>query len=464
MTVDWEGLAPGRVLLTRLTALGVSLARSASPGTPRVVATAVVSPPPMPPGAAPWIWWCSAAVPLAAALEATRQGAYAVISARDADAPERLARRLAELAVPAPQAPETPGLIAESAAARAVLQKVAHAARTVVPVLLTGETGTGKEETARLIHRWSKRRGPWLPINCAAIPNELMESELFGHARGAFSGAVASVDGKLLAARGGTVFLDEIDDTPLSTQMKLLRVLEDGQVTRVGETAARPADFRLVAATNRDLLGLVEQERFGRDLYERLAIVRIELAPLRQRLEDIPALVRHFVQRFQDLHDLPTAPLAIAPDALAALRAHPWPGNIRELRNVVFHALVEKRGGDELLLSDLPRIVQPLPRSGERRRSSVDAVVDSVAVEAAIDRGDFNLRREIEALERTAVRHALARTDQSPTRAARLLGEVGRGAARDPSGTVRAMMRRLRLDAGAGAEADEPRNTAIDRE
>ena len=419
---------------------------------PKVVATATAIPPVAPPGGLAWIWWCAETVGLAAAVEATRQGAYAVISARDADAPERLARRLAELAVPAPEAPDTPGLIAESAAARAVLRKVAHAARTVVPVLLTGETGTGKEETERLIHRWSKRRGPWLPINCAAIPNELMESELFGHARGAFSGAVASVDGKLLAARGGTVFLDEIDDTPLSTQMKLLRVLEDGQVTRVGETAARPADFRLVAATNRDLLGLVEQERFGRDLYERLAIVRIELAPLRQRLEDIPALVRHFVQRFQDLHDLPTAPLAIAPDALAALQAHPWPGNIRELRNVVFHALVEKRGGDELLLSDLPRIVQPPPRSGVRSAAR-GAVVDTGAVEAAIDRGDFNLRREIEALERAAVRHALARADRSPTRAARLLGEVGRGAARDPSGTVRAMMRRLRLADDADAEA-----------
>ncbi len=462
MRVIWEGPAPARAQGARLASLGVVRVEPtpgvAITGPPRVVATASATSPTAPEAPGLWVWWCAEPVSLAAAIEATRRGAYAVIAAVDADAPERLARRLAELAVPAPEAPETPGLIAESAAARAVLQKVAHAARTVVPVLLTGETGTGKEETARLIHRWSKRRGPWLPINCAAIPNELMESELFGHARGAFSGAVASVDGKLLAARGGTVFLDEIDDTPLSTQMKLLRVLEDGQVTRVGETAARPADFRLVAATNRDLLGLVEQERFGRDLYERLAIVRIELAPLRQRLEDIPALVRHFVQRFQDLHDLPAAPLSIAPDALAALRAHPWPGNIRELRNVVFHALVEKRGGDELLLSDLPRIVQPPPRSGAR--AAAGAVVDANAVEAAIERGDFNLRREIEALERAALGYALARAERSPTRAAKLLGEVGRGAARDPSGTVRAMMRRLRLDADpAETVPDTPRGT-----
>ena len=134
-----------------------------------------------------------------------------------------------------------------------MLRQVWRVARTNMPVLLVGETGTGKEEMAALVHRWSARSGPYVPINCAAIPNELMESELFGHARGAFSGAVASVDGKLMAARGGTVFLDEIDDTPLSTQVKLLRVLEDGQVTRLGETTPQRVDFRIVAATNRDL-------------------------------------------------------------------------------------------------------------------------------------------------------------------------------------------------------------------
>lgn len=413
-----------------------------------VVATPTADTVPAPPlGERPWLWWCAGEVPLAVALEAARRGAYETISARDTDALARLARRLRELDEPEPAVPREPGLIAESAAARTVLRQVARAARTSVPVLLIGETGTGKEESARLVHRWSGRRGPWLPINCAAIPNELMESELFGHARGAFSGAVASVDGKLLAARGGTVFLDEIDDTPLSAQMKLLRVLEDGQVTRVGETAPRPADFRLVAATNRDLLALVEQDRFGRDLYERLAIVRIELAPLRERLEDIPSLVRHFVRRFQDLHGLPARPLEISPAALGALRAHAWPGNIRELRNVVFQALVGKRGGDELLLCDLPRLVQPAPRT-----RSAGAIGETVAeperIEAAIDGGAFNLRREIEALERTALAHALARGEGSPARAARLLGEVGRGRSNDPAGTVRAMMRRLGVTGG----------------
>jgi DNA-binding NtrC family response regulator len=435
MDVTWRGAEADRTVHEELAEAGLRVVAAGGQATVLAGRTPDALVPAAGDGA--WVGWSSASVSLAEALEATRRGAYAVLWSGDEGANARLVARLQELATPEALVPDEPHLVADSPAARAVLRRVAHAARTVVPVLLTGETGTGKEETARLIHRWSGRRGPWLPINCAAIPNELMESELFGHARGAFSGAVASVDGKLLAARGGTVFLDEIDDTPFSIQMKLLRVLEDGQVTRVGETTARPADFRLVAATNRDLLGLVAQDRFGRDLYERLAIVRIELAPLRARLEDIPALVRHFVQRFQDLHGLASRPYAIAPDALAALRAHPWPGNIRELRNVVFHALVEKRGGEEILLSDLPRLVEP------RAAPGASALVEPARVGAAIDRGGFNLRREQESLERAALAHALERGGGSPARAARLLGEVGRGASSDPAGTVRAMMRRL---------------------
>ena len=185
-----------------------------------------------------------------------------------------------------------------------------------------------------------------MPINCAAIPNELMEAELFGYARGAFSGAVATVDGKLLAARGGTVFLDEIDDTPLSMQVKLLRVLEDGAVTRVGETHGttgrlphgRGDQPRSAPADRRG-------GRFGRDLYERLAIVRIELPPLRERREDIPALVRHFIARFYDSQRPAVTVSDVSARALSALLAHAWPGNIRELRNVIYHALVDKRAG-----------------------------------------------------------------------------------------------------------------------
>ena len=182
---------------------------------------------------------------------------------------------------------------------RAVIAQAARVAATSMPVLLTGETGTGKEIMARVIHAWSPRRQkPFVPINCAAIPNELMEAELFGYARGAFSGAVQRYDGQLMAAAGGTVFLDEIDDTPLETQVKLLRVLEDRVVSRLGENTWHEVDFRLLAATNRDLRPLIEAGLFGADLYERLAIVTIHLAPLRERLDDLPALARQFMARF----------------------------------------------------------------------------------------------------------------------------------------------------------------------
>jgi DNA-binding NtrC family response regulator len=267
-----------------------------------------------------------------------------------------------------------------------------------------------------------------------------MESELFGHVRGAFSGAIATVDGKLLAARGGTAFLDEIDDTPPSIQAKLLRVLEDGEVTRVGETDSRPADFRLVAATNRDLLRLVDEGRFGRDLYERLAIVHIRLPTLAERRDDVPAFVRHFVARFYERNPTMSPRVTdVSRDALEALAAHPWPGNIRELRNVIYGALVSKRAGTELLLAD----VVPLLRAPERRDDA--EAFDQALLRARIGRGGFNLRQTVRALEAAALRAALDEARGNATAAARLLGEVGRGRSRDPGGTVRAMMRRLGL-------------------
>lgn len=386
----------------------------------------------------PWVWFSPRPVSLAEAREAVAAGAYDVIEQREPEARARLEARLRELDLAEPALPQAPGLIAHSGAAQRMIRQVAQVASATVPVLLVGETGTGKEQMAGLIHRWSGRKGPWLAINCAAIPNELMESELFGHARGAFSGAIASVDGKLLAAAGGTVFLDEVDDTPLSTQMKLLRVLEDGEVTRVGETRARATDFRLLAATNRDLLLLAEQGRFGRDLYERLAIVRIDLPPLRERREDIPDLVRHFIGRFRELHPGRTPVDAVSPRALDALQDHPWPGNIRELRNVVFHALIQKRNGGEILLSDLPRLVH-----AELPRAAGAGVLDAGAIRDAVVAGRFNLKEARESLERIALTEALAAGGGSPVRAAGLLGEVGRGASSAPAATVRAMRKRL---------------------
>jgi DNA-binding NtrC family response regulator len=344
--------------------------------------------------------------------------------------------RLEELLTPEPPPPAADHVVQNSGASQAVVRQAARAARTSMAVLLTGETGTGKEVTARLIHAWSPRHDRrFVPINCAAIPDDLMEAELFGYARGAFSGAVQAYDGQLMAAAGGTVFLDEIDDTPLETQVKLLRVLEDHVVNRLGENEWHEVDFRIVAATNRDLVPLVAAGRFGADLYERLAIVQIRLAPLRERIDDLPALARHFLDRFARENHQPRID-AIRPEALRAMAAYPWPGNIRELRNVLYEALVYKRAGRELLLADLPSRVL---RTSSRR----DALVDGGQLRQRLQSGELNLRDEIRALEQTALAAALEETGGNATQAARLLGAVGRGAARDPGGTVRAMKRRL---------------------
>ena len=387
------------------------------------------------------------------ARAAVAAGAYDVIDATTATARATLAERLRELATSEPEIPATERFVAESAAARAVLREIAHAARTSMPVLLTGETGTGKEVAARLLHEWSARRPRrFVPINCAAIPNELIEAELFGYAKGAFTGSVRAYDGQLVSAEGGTVFLDEVDDTPLPFQVKLLRVLEDRVVSRIGDDQQRVVDFRILAATNRDLAPLCASGAFGADLYERLAIVSIRLPPLRERTADLPALVRHFVRRFyteepeaKGRHQVEGA----NDGTLAALRAYRWPGNIRELRNVIFEALVHKRAGRELLLSDLPRRVL----RGEAGASGAAAgVIDPAAIERLVGAGSFDLVNAVGELERAALVAALAKAGGNAAAAARLLGRIGHGNARDPGGTARAMMRRLGVEGPAAAD------------
>ncbi len=383
------------------------------------------------------LWVVEGRVDQDVAVAAARLGVFDTVSLAEADGWERLARRLVALEARPALVSVPPGMIAHSPASRRMIEELGRVASTNMPVLITGETGTGKEEAAHFLHHLSRRTGPFLPINCAAIPNELMESELFGHVRGAFSGAVATVDGKLLHAADGTVFLDEIDDTPLSIQAKLLRVLEDGRVGRIGEATVKQVDFRIIAATNEDLLRLIAEKRFGRDFYERLAIVRIELPPLRERREDIPLLVDHFIGLFERRHGRAARPRRICPRALSVLMDHPWPGNIRQLRNVVFQALVNAHDADEILLADLRPILRgenPLPGGPA-----------AGAVAYAVASGRFNLRAAVTALEREALSAALSATQGNAAAAARLLGEVGRGKSRDPGATVRAMQRRLGL-------------------
>jgi len=420
-------------------------------------------PPARPPGS-PWLW-CPSREPSARdAMAAVMSGAYDVVPL-DGDCAATVKRRLDELAIRVTAGSPPEGYVARSASAQRMLAELDRVAPTSMAVLLTGETGTGKDLAAHHLHARSGRTGKLVPINCAAIPNELIEGELFGYVRGAFSGAVADYEGLLRAASGGTVFLDEVDDTPKTLQIKLLRVLEDHVVGRLGDSAQREVDFRVVAATNRDLGELVGRGEFGADLYQRLAIVRIELPPLRHRVDDIPELAAHLIARFY--REEPAAPhrvVRLTSAALAALHGYPWPGNVRELRNVMFQALVTKRAGDELLLSDLPEHVvrgtpsdtDPLATTGgaEPRAGAVaaglgaatgaatGAAIDRAAIARLIDEGRMNLRAVRDELERTALELALARAGGSPARAARLLGEVGRGSSSDPGGTVRAMLRR----------------------
>jgi DNA-binding NtrC family response regulator len=222
------------------------------------------------------------------------------------------------------------------ARAFAVLERAASSDSTV---LIEGETGTGKELVAESIHRESPRKDqPFVVVDCSAIPRDLLESELFGHARGAFTGAVSARKGAIEAAEGGTLFLDEVGELSADLQPKLLRALERREVKRVGETEARPVDFRLVAATNRNLRTEVNEKRFRPDLYYRLAVVEVRLPPLRERTEDIPFLVEHTLTSLKaTMH--PEAPALRAPEFLADLARHSWPGNVRELRNYLERCL-----------------------------------------------------------------------------------------------------------------------------
>jgi DNA-binding NtrC family response regulator len=231
------------------------------------------------------------------------------------------------------------GMVGESEALSQVLEQVELVADTDATVLITGESGTGKELVARAIHERSRRRqGPLVKVNCAAIPESLFESELFGHARGAFTGAVHERPGRVEAAQGGTLMLDEIGEVPLSMQSKLLRVLQEKEFERLGETRSRKIDVRIVAATNRDLAAEVEAGRFRADLFYRLNVFPIENPPLRERREDIPLLAEHFVQTAARRLHRPTPRLSEA--ALRQLMAREWPGNIRELENAIERAVI----------------------------------------------------------------------------------------------------------------------------
>ena len=269
------------------------------------------------------------------------------------------------------QAPWFEGILANSAALKRVLETIEQVATTDATVLITGETGTGKELVARAIHRRSPRaRGPFIKVNCAAIPDTLLASELFGHERGAFTGATERRKGRFEQAHGGTLFLDEIGELPQDMQVLLLRVLQEREFERLGGTHTLQVDVRLVAATNRDLAEDVRAGRFRSDLFYRLNVFPVHVPALRERPEDIPPLVAHFAEKYGTRFGRKIS--RIDRQALDVLQSHSWPGNVRELENVVERAVISSRGGalhfDAVMLSD--RAAQDGPgrqgRSAER--------------------------------------------------------------------------------------------------
>ena len=254
-------------------------------------------------------------------------------------------------------------IVGSSFAIRAVTEKIELVAKTPARVLITGENGTGKELVAQAIHANSPRaKAPFVEVNCAAIPSELIESELFGHMKGSFTGAVQDRSGKFEQANGGTLFLDEIGDMSLAAQAKVLRVLQDGVVTRIGGAKTVQVDVRVLAATNKDVEAEIAAGRFREDLFYRLNVVPIHVPPLRERREDVPLLVGHFVDQLTGPAGL--APRAVGDDAIARLSQLEWPGNVRELRNTIERLLILS-SGPRIRADDVDRLVGRRPDSGD---------------------------------------------------------------------------------------------------
>ncbi|HLU25555.1 MAG TPA: sigma-54 dependent transcriptional regulator [Longimicrobiales bacterium] len=297
------------------------------------------------------------------AVEATRRGAYdflekpldtdrILLTIRNALRHRGLAEENARLRG---QIESRYEIVGSSFAIRAVLDRIEKVGPTDARVLITGENGTGKELVARALHRLSTRAdGPFVEVNCAAIPAELIESELFGHVKGSFTGAHADRAGKFEQANGGTLFLDEVGDMSLAAQAKVLRALQEGVVTRVGGERPLRVDVRVIAATNKDLEREIEAGRFREDLYFRLNVVPIHVPPLRERREDIPMLIWHFVDLAVQQQRLP--PRTFTPEAIERLTRLDWPGNVRELRNTVERLLILGRG-PEITAADVDRLV-----------------------------------------------------------------------------------------------------------
>ncbi len=341
------------------------------------------------------------------ALEAIRQGAHDVLPkplprgrVREILAGIEEVRRLR----PVPEAVRgDDAIVGSSSGMMQVFKSIARAADSDATVLVLGESGTGKEMVARVLHSRSRRaKGPFVAINCAAIPENLLESELFGHEKGAFTGAIGRRIGRFERANAGTLFLDEIGDMSLALQSKILRAIQEREVERVGGGSPVSIDVRIVAATNRDLAESVREGRFREDLYYRLAVVTLNLPPLRDRGTDLEQLALHYVAHYGREHARPVR--AVAEEVFGALRAHPWPGNVRQLRNAMERAVVMS-DGEVLLPQHLPADILHPPAT---RPAAADAAEMPLVT--------------LEEMERRMIRRALAETANNLTMAAERLG------------------------------------------
>jgi two-component system nitrogen regulation response regulator GlnG len=338
-------------------------------------------------------------------------------------------------------------IVGNSTAMQGVYKLIGQVASTSTTILITGESGTGKELVARAIFQnGSRAQKPFIAINCAAIPENLLESELFGHEKGAFTGALAQRIGKFEQCDGGTLFLDEIGDMPLTTQTKILRVLQEGEISRVGNNVSIKVDVRIIAATNKDLWQAVQRKEFREDLFYRLNVVRLNLPPLRERYSDIPLLVAYFINKFRLKQ--PTGPSQIADDAMAVIQRFNWPGNVRELENCIQRAMV-LASGNTITLANLPEEIvrgtrNPAPAVAEAAQPVFPAAVPAPAPDAPAaaastpEAGKTTLNSAIETLfhfarqdkefkllpaaERELIVRALAETGGNQVKAAKLLG------------------------------------------
>ena len=296
------------------------------------------------------------------------------------------------------------GILGRSRPMQALFQMLETVARSSSTILVTGETGTGKEVVARAIHHNSPRRAHrFVALNCSAIPETLLEAELFGHVRGAFTGAVGTRQGRFEQAHKGTLFLDEVGTMSVGLQMKLLRPLQEREFERVGDNQTIKVDVRVIAATNSELARMVAEGSFREDLYYRLNVIPIELPPLRDRRDDIPLLVKHFLDKFA-----PEAGMHVSQGAMRGLMAYAWPGNVRQLENAVERAVALSGGRTEITVSDLPPEVQATPQ--ETSTPFVDFPEDGL-----------DLPRYLASIERDLIQRALDRTEGNRNRAADLL-------------------------------------------